>query len=126
MDHARIAENITFDIDKDKYFENYMVIRKACMLSGFAPPQYLDILNLEIPVEHFNGNDEDNGFEYLLKDDIREQLIETYEKRRREDVRIMRMSSELEQENRLIEIYNKELAEFFERFPNFKIILGED
>ena len=29
-------------------------------------------------------------------------------------------------ENRLIEIYNRELAEFFERFPNFKIILGED
>ena len=125
MDHARIAENITFDIDKDKYFENYMEIRKACMLSGFAPPQYLDILNLEIPVEHYNDADE-KGLEYLLTDDIRERLSETYENRRKDDVRIMHMASEYEQENRLIEIYNRELAEFFERFPNFKIILGED
>lgn len=125
MDHARIAENITFDIDKDKYFENYMEIMKACMLSGFAPPQYLDILNLEIPVEHYNDADE-KGLEYLLTDDIRERLSETYENRRKDDVRIMHMASEYEQENRLIEIYNRELAEFFERFPNFKIILGED
>lgn len=125
MDYDRIIENIKFRIDDEKYFENYMEIRKTCLLSGFAPPQYLDILNLEIPVEHYNDADE-KGLEYLLTDDIREQLRETYEKRRREDVRIMRMSSELEQENRLIEIYNKELSEFFERFPNFKIILGED
>ena len=53
-------------------------------------------------------------------------MSETYENRRKDDVRIMHMASEYEQENRLIEIYNKELYEFFERFPQFKIILGED
>ena len=124
MDYDRIIENIKFRIDDEKYFENYMEIRKTCLLSGFAP-QYLDILNLEIPVEHYNGADE-KGLEYLLTDDIRERLSETYENRRKDDVRIMHMASEYEQENRLIEIYNRELAEFFERFPNFKIILGED
>lgn len=126
MDYDRIMENITFDIDRDKYFENYIEIRRTCMLSGYAVPQYLDMLNLEIPVEHYNGNEEENGFEYLLTDDIREQLMETYEKRRREDVMIMRMSSEPERENHMIEICNRELDDFFKRFPQFKIILGED
>ena len=110
MDYDRIIENIKFRIDDEKYFET---------------PQYLDILNLEIPVEHYNGADE-KGLEYLLTDDIRERLSETYENRRKDDVRIMHMSSELEQENRLIEIYNRELSEFFERFPQFRIILEED
>ena len=125
MDYDRIIENIKFRIDDEKYFENYMEIRKTCLLSGFAPPQYLDILNLEIPVEHYNDADE-KGLEYLLTDDIRERLSETYESRRKDDVRIMHMASEYEQENRLIEIYNRELAEFFERFPQFRIILEED
>ena len=49
MNYDRIIENIKFRIDDEKYFENYMEIRKTCLLSGFAPPQYLDILNLEIP-----------------------------------------------------------------------------
>ena len=80
---------------------------------------------MEIPVEHYNGADE-KGLEYLLTDDIRERLSETYENRRKDDVRIMHMASEYEQENRLIEIYNRELAEFFERFPQFRIILEED
>ena len=125
MNYDRIIENIKFRIDDEKYFENYMEIRKTCLLSGFATPQYLDILNLEIPVEHYNGADE-KGLEYLLTDDIRERLSETYENRRKDDVRIMHLSSELEQENRLIEIYNRELSEFFERFPQFRIILEED
>ena len=88
MDYDRIIENIKFRIDDEKYFENYMEIRKTCLLSGFATPQYLDILNLEIPVEHYNGADE-KGLEYLLTDDIRERLSETYENRRKDDVRIM-------------------------------------
>ena len=126
MDYDRINENIKYNIDREKYFENYMEIRKTCLLRGFAPPQYLDILNLEIPVEYYNENDEENDFEYLLSDDAREKLEEIYKSRRKEDVRIMRMPSDFERESRLIEIYNRELTEFFERFPQFRIILAED
>lgn len=125
MDYDRINRNIKFRIDRKKYFRNYMEIRKACMLSGFAPPQYLDILNLEIPDEHYNVEDE-RELEFLLTDDFREKLMETYENRRREDVRIMHMPSEFERENMLTEIYNKELEDFFDRFPQFKIILEEE
>lgn len=124
MNFDRINENIMFRIDSEKYFKIHKEIRRTCMLSGFAPPQYLDNMELEIPIEHFN-DDVDDGFEYPLSDDAREKLDEIYKSRRREDVKIMRMASESEQENRLIEIYNRELAEFFERFPQFKIILEE-
>ena len=124
MDHDRINGNIMLRIDEDKYFKIRKEIRRACMLSGFAPPQYLDILDLEIPAGH--SNEDENGLEYLLSDDAREKLEEIYKSRRREDVRIMRMTSESEREKRLTEIYNRELAEFFERFPQFRIILEEE
>ena len=93
-------------------------------MEGYAPPQYLDELLLEIPDAYYVEGDD--GFEYLLTDEARERLEETLMSRRREDVKLIRMKSEVERENRLIDIYNRELEEFFRNFPQFKIILREE
>ena len=124
MNYERIYDNIRFRIDREKYFENYIEIRRTCIMEGYAPPQYLDELLLEIPDVHYVEGDDD--FEYLLTDEARERLEETLMSRRREDVKLIRMKSESDQENRLIDIYNRELEEFFEKFPQFKIILREE
>ena len=124
MNYERIYDNIRFSIDREKYFENYMEIRRTCIMEGYAPPQYLDELLLEIPdVYYVEGDD---GFEYLLTDEARERLEETLMSRRMEDVKLIHMKSEVERENRLIDIYNRELEEFFDKFPQFKIILREE
>ena len=93
-------------------------------MEGYAPPQYLDELLLEIPDTYYVEGDD--GFEYLLTDEARERLEETLMSRRREDVKLIHMKSETERENRLIDIYNRELEEFFRNFPQFKIILREE
>ena len=124
MNYERIYDNIRFSIDRERYFENYMEIRRTCIMEGYAPPQYLDELLLEIPDAYYVEGDD--GFEYLLTDEARERLEETLMSRRREDVKLIRMKSEVERENRLIDIYNRELEEFFEKFPQFKIILREE
>ena len=124
MNYERICDNIRFSIDKETYYENYMEIRRTCIMEGYAPPQYLDELLLEIPDVYYVEGDDD--FEYLLTDEAKERLEETLMSRRREDVKLIRMKSEVEQENRLIDIYNKELEDFFEKFPQFKIILREE
>ena len=124
MNYERIYDNIRFRIDKERYFENYMEIRRTCIMEGYAPPQYLDELLLEIPDVYYVEGDDD--FEYLLTDEARERLEETLISRRKEDVKLIHMKSETERENRLIDIYNRELEEFFEKFPQFKIILREE
>ena len=124
MNYERICDNIRVSIDKETYYENYMEIRRTCIMEGYAPPQYLDELLLEIPDVYYVEGDDD--FEYLLTDEAKERLEETLMSRRREDVKLIRMKSEVEQENRLIDIYNKELEDFFEKFPQFKIILREE
>ena len=124
MNYERIYDNIRFRIDKERYFENYMEIRRTCIMEGYAPPQYLDELLLEIPDVYYVEGDDD--FEYLLTDEARERLEETLISRRKEDVKLIHMKSETERENRLIDIYNKELEDFFEKFPQFKIILREE
>ena len=124
MNYERIYGNIGFNIDRERYFENYMEIRRACMMEGYAPPQYLDELLLEIPDVYYVEGEDD--FEYLLTDEARERLEETLMSRRREDVKLIHMKSEVERENRLIDLYNRELEDFFEKFPQFKIILREE
>ena len=124
MNYERIYDNIRFSIDKETYYENYMEIRRTCIMEGYAPPQYLDELLLEIPDAYYVEGDD--GFDYLLTDEARERLEETLMSRRREDVKLIRMKSETDQENRLIDIYNRELEEFFRNFPQFKIILREE
>ena len=124
MNYERIYDNIRFSIDREKYFRNYMEIRRTCIMEGYAPPQYLDELLLEIPDAYYVEGDD--GFDYLLTDEARERLEETLMSRRREDVKLIRMKSETDQENLLIDIYNRELEDFFEKFPQFKIILREE
>ena len=82
MNYERIYDNIRFSIDRERYFENYMEIRRTCIMEGYAPPQYLDELLLEIPDAYYVEGDD--GFEYLLTDEARERLEETLMSRRRE------------------------------------------
>lgn len=112
---------IQYPINNEKYYKEYKKIKKTCLLNGYALPQYLS--EIHIPKEYNYTYEESVQLNKQITEENLEKLGKTYKTRRRKDKEICHIKNRLKQDNLITDIYNLELKEFFNRFPQFKNIL---
>lgn len=117
--------NLKSKINIKKYYKNYKNIQKACLNVGYAPPQYFGDLDLDLPLSDDFTDDEREVLMDKIPEKSKIKLEETYKNRRKEDIKIIHIENEIERNKYIENLYERELQDFFKKFPQFKIILED-